>query len=272
MKTQHQTTYFVKVDPQCTSIHGKFTPFGFTGHAHRALTFASIRVQAADSIYPLGNGFRIYSPSLQRILQPDSTGPFRAALNSYVYCEQDPVNRQDPSGRNSIFNWLYRKGARLWAGKYKTGTKISATEHLEMGEALSDLWISPKKVGAPRLIDRQSSELAFDLGNFQSHNTLINLHSASEFKKLKIKTTRKFTYHDSYDFLVLKEHDDSVTHAVIGHHSASPVISAGYLTRVSESSWEISNHSGHFLPGLDTLEWVRDHIIGLGFKAEIRGY
>ena len=49
--------------------------------------------------YPLGNGYRIYSPELMRFFQPDSMSPFgRGGLNAYVYCSGDPINHDDPSG------------------------------------------------------------------------------------------------------------------------------------------------------------------------------
>jgi RHS repeat-associated protein len=53
----------------------------------------------------LGNGHRIYSPSLMRFHSPDRLSPFECGgLNAYVYCGGDPVNRVDPTGRSFI--WL----------------------------------------------------------------------------------------------------------------------------------------------------------------------
>lgn len=52
----------------------------------------------------LGNGYRAYNPVLMRFNQPDSLSPFgQDGLNAYAYCQGDPVNRQDPSGRISGF-------------------------------------------------------------------------------------------------------------------------------------------------------------------------
>lgn len=49
--------------------------------------------------YLLGNGYRAYSPSLHRFLSPDSWSPFGpAGVNAYCYCDDDPINRVDPSG------------------------------------------------------------------------------------------------------------------------------------------------------------------------------
>jgi len=48
----------------------------------------------------LGNGTRAYSPVLMRFLSPDNMSPFaEGGINAYAYCEGDPTNFKDPSGR-----------------------------------------------------------------------------------------------------------------------------------------------------------------------------
>jgi len=48
----------------------------------------------------LGNGYRIYNPVLMRFHSPDQASPFGAGgVNCYAYCEADPINNVDPSGR-----------------------------------------------------------------------------------------------------------------------------------------------------------------------------
>lgn len=50
-------------------------------------------------LYSLGNGTRLYSPLIMRFYSPDRYSPFDAGgLNAYAYCENDPVNKTDPSG------------------------------------------------------------------------------------------------------------------------------------------------------------------------------
>lgn len=50
--------------------------------------------------YLLGNGHRLYRPSIMRFLTSDSLSPFGAGgINGYAYCSGDPVNYHDPSGR-----------------------------------------------------------------------------------------------------------------------------------------------------------------------------
>jgi len=62
--------------------------------------FASERHDQVTACYHLGNGYRLYSPSLMRFLNPDRLSPFgRGGINKYAYCAGDPINRIDPSGR-----------------------------------------------------------------------------------------------------------------------------------------------------------------------------
>ncbi|CAI8751254.1 RHS repeat-associated core domain-containing protein [Pseudomonas sp. IT-P176] len=57
--------------------------------------------------YLLGNGYRAYNPRLMRFHSPDSWSPFGGgALNPYMYCVGDPVNRSDPTGHMSILKFL----------------------------------------------------------------------------------------------------------------------------------------------------------------------
>lgn len=56
--------------------------------------------------YHLGNGYRVYNPNRGVFNSPDSLSPFsQGAINSYMYCDGDPVNRSDPSGHNWL-KWL----------------------------------------------------------------------------------------------------------------------------------------------------------------------
>jgi RHS repeat-associated protein len=60
--------------------------------------------------YLLGNGYRAYNPVLMRFHSPDSLSPFEeGGLNSYMYCEGNPVDFVDPSGNRSFFAWLRDK-------------------------------------------------------------------------------------------------------------------------------------------------------------------
>lgn len=68
-----------------------FTKIGFTGQL----------LELRGGHYLLGNGYRAYNPVLMRFHSPDHLSPFgRGGINAYTYCEGDPVNWRDLSGRN----------------------------------------------------------------------------------------------------------------------------------------------------------------------------
>ncbi|WP_082432347.1 RHS repeat-associated core domain-containing protein [Pseudomonas sp. NBRC 111124] len=78
-----------------------YSPYGVMGaHPLTTLAFHGQRRDPLSGSYPLGNGYRHYSPTLMRFLSPDSLSPFdRGGINAYAYCGGDPVNRTDESGR-----------------------------------------------------------------------------------------------------------------------------------------------------------------------------
>lgn len=63
------------------------------------LGFTGAYLDPILSGYPLGNGYRVYLPSMMRFSAPDESSPFDGGgLNPYSYCAGDPINRIDPSG------------------------------------------------------------------------------------------------------------------------------------------------------------------------------
>jgi len=79
----------------------RYGPFG-EGQAYGAAGYTG-QYQEPCTGYALGNGRRLYRPSLRRFCQPDTLSPFgRGGLNSYAYCLSEPVNRHDPSGQEAL--------------------------------------------------------------------------------------------------------------------------------------------------------------------------
>ncbi|GHE53372.1 sugar-binding protein [Camelimonas fluminis] len=55
---------------------------------------------AATGLQHLGNGYRPYDPAIGRFIAPDSESPFgKGGHNPFAYCDNDPVNFNDPTGQ-----------------------------------------------------------------------------------------------------------------------------------------------------------------------------
>ncbi|MFJ7315452.1 RHS repeat-associated core domain-containing protein [Pseudomonas sp. NPDC098747] len=64
--------------------------------------FNGLTLDGKTGCYHLGNGYRLYSPTLKTFYSPDSLSPFDGAgVNRYQYCLLDPVNLIDPTGHLS---------------------------------------------------------------------------------------------------------------------------------------------------------------------------
>ncbi|AZL75690.1 RHS repeat-associated core domain-containing protein [Pseudomonas oryziphila] len=62
--------------------------------------------------YLLGNGYRAYNPALMIFISPDIYSPFdKGGLNSYAYCDQDPINLVDPDGEAGTLPFTIRVNA-----------------------------------------------------------------------------------------------------------------------------------------------------------------
>lgn len=84
-----------------------YSPYGQTSTLPALLTLLGFNGEAIEpsvNSYLLGSGHRIYNPSLMRFYSPDQLSPFAAGgINSYMYCNGDPIGKIDPSGRVPIF-------------------------------------------------------------------------------------------------------------------------------------------------------------------------
>lgn len=70
------------------------------GEVDSGLRFNGELSNLIEGSYLLGNGVRVFSPALMRFISSDEFSPFgRGGINSYAYCNNNPVGKVDPSGR-----------------------------------------------------------------------------------------------------------------------------------------------------------------------------
>ncbi|MGG1948295.1 RHS repeat-associated core domain-containing protein [Trinickia sp. NRRL B-1857] len=85
-----------------TAFDIAYTPYGARPLEAGLPGLLGIQGQRYDVLaggYLLGNGARLYDPSLMRFLSPDSMSPFHGGgINGYAYCLGDPINLVDPTG------------------------------------------------------------------------------------------------------------------------------------------------------------------------------
>ena len=109
--------------PLLSLHHGRGTLFSWgsfgeaktrTGAATSLPGFNGERQDPLSGVTHLGNGYRAYSTALRRFTCPDSASPFGVGgINSYVYCENDPVNRTDPSGHAPVLRKLSKFSIKM---------------------------------------------------------------------------------------------------------------------------------------------------------------
>ncbi|MBV4507196.1 RHS repeat-associated core domain-containing protein [Pseudomonas sp. BW13M1] len=79
-----------------------YCAFGHLGPARAVaplLGFNNQHREPLTGVYLLGNGHRSFNPVLMRFVSADDLSPFGdGGINAYAYCQNDPINRTDPSG------------------------------------------------------------------------------------------------------------------------------------------------------------------------------
>lgn len=91
----------------------------------------------------LGNGYRIYNPTLMRFQAMDSLAPFNeGGVHSYTYVSNDPLNQIDPSGHMGIMAIIGLVGLGLFAvGIALTITaNVVSKNHKDYAESIKPDW------------------------------------------------------------------------------------------------------------------------------------
>ncbi|MFA7891824.1 RHS repeat-associated core domain-containing protein [Pseudomonas putida] len=93
-----------------------YTAYGYDPKLPSPLTLLGFNGEiliVLDVDYALGQGHRCFNPVRMRFNTPDRLSPFEAGgLNAYCYCEGDPVNHVDPSGKMKKIPRSNRPSAR----------------------------------------------------------------------------------------------------------------------------------------------------------------
>ena len=97
-----------------------YSPYGHSINFHvlpPILAFNGEHFERTAQCYLLGVGYRGYSPVIMRFHSPDNLSPFgQGGINSYAYCQGDPVNYTDETG-----HWP----ASVLAAKFRISKNLS---------------------------------------------------------------------------------------------------------------------------------------------------
>jgi len=114
-----------------------YSPYGYAGDSpEQSVAFTGQRWDPISECYLLGAGRVPYSPVLMRRTVSDPFSPFgKGGINSYMYCNADPINYTDPSGRKRQWRWFG------WVRKSKATkeTKAPKLTREEMQQKIDDL-------------------------------------------------------------------------------------------------------------------------------------
>jgi len=238
-----------------------YSPYGHCSSGGSLLNSLGFNGERPDSItghFLLGNGYRAFNPVLMRFNSPDNLSPFgKGGLNAYSYCAGDPVNRYDPSGHSILLMLEYLASRKnkpqlfhiVYDKKFvkQLHQEYLATRHLEPEPSIR----------------------------------IINTHK--DLKYLNPGEHGKFIFTEDKKFIVGKQFSDNylkrrgIDYVEAPHHGSltenlksTKVLSAGYLDRKVDGSWEVTNLSGHYKPTFESLDFVEEHMKSIGVSENIR--
>jgi len=153
-----------------------YTCYGFAEYTSSVSSgFCDYLIDAPSRNCILGNGYRLYSPTLMRFVSADNESPFaNGGNNAYCYCGGDPVNRLDGSGR-SWRNALVYKRAKLIPHQNPVSTqRLRALKNTKVAKLSSAF---KAKFKATRSIDIDATQYA-EIAPLVRYESVVNAKHA----------------------------------------------------------------------------------------------
>ena len=114
LATDQHTSVLNGINPGGNEQAQAYSPFGYhpIDASLNAVGFNGERPEPITGHYLLGQGYRAFNPVLMRFNSPDSWSPFgEGGINAYAYCDNDPMNKVDPTGHLPIKFFLSKTPA-----------------------------------------------------------------------------------------------------------------------------------------------------------------
>ncbi|WP_448176790.1 RHS repeat-associated core domain-containing protein [Pseudomonas putida] len=239
-----------------------YTPYGFRNTKAEptgAVGFNGEFYASALEGYALGNGYRIFIPRLMRFISPDNQSPFlKGGINAYAYCLNDPINAQDPSGKNAI-NKFFQAAIQI-GRNYRKQFKPSNTAHLLSNNQAKHLQTELKN--AKKLI----SEDIVDIHIINNKNNAQKINPSLIYKYTLINEG------DETTLIVFGASTDPLlnTHAsgaeMWNFNASNNVSAAGYIA-YKNGVFTVDDWSGHYQPEHWRTALVKAYLEGLGYEV-----
>lgn len=172
----------------------RYTPYGWHMAAnHSTLAFNDQPFDKTSDGYLLGNGRRGYKPRLMRFCSPDNLSPFQSGgINSYAYCQGDPINFVDPSGHSGVLPLQILAAQKLPPSSRPGNLRAS---NLRSSQLMYDDYIKILNKKKPNLYTMESLEI------FKGPHTDVMIKASARDAYFSVRSK-------DFSRLVIKEHRD----------------------------------------------------------------
>lgn len=229
-----------------------YTAYGYDPSLPSNRTYSGFngeRLEAVAATYLLGNGYRLFSPTLMRFHSTDSMSPFdRGGINCYCYCLNDPVNNIDPSGH--FLERIYKL-----LGMHKPDKYLKNHYPNLLKKELNLINSNKARIGDQRKIVTDSHSLLKDYAG-QKVKFVINKNQQMAIAKTEEKTSNNYVSHPALAEIL----------------NNKKIISAGTLIPGSLGDVVVINHSGHYRPSMKDLEPAMAKIRSMGLDPSAASF